>query len=199
MEDNKNLNKDNTEIKDPLLLDHNYDGIQELDYPLPRWWVVIFSMCIFFAILYFFYYQVLGAKNLREEYADDIKIHEAKVLALRPKELSFNIEKFNLYLNSKEELKEGEIVFNNNCVACHKEKGQGDIGPNLADEFWLNGNGNDPKFLHQMVMNGNEVNGMPPWKEILTEDEIYHTIAYVKSIKGIKLPDAKAPQGNKYE
>lgn len=186
------------EKKDPLLLDHNYDGIEELNHPLPSYWISGFILCICFAGLYFFYYQIMGAKNLRAEYVDELNAYQAKMKAMKPEEKPFNQEQFNAILASKEELKEGEAVFVNNCVACHKDKGQGDIGPNLADEYWINGDGKPP-FLHHMVLNGNEVNGMPPWKEILSEREVYYVIAYVQSIKGLKLPGAKEPQGNKYE
>jgi cytochrome c oxidase cbb3-type subunit 3 len=198
-ENNQNSNDASKEARDPLLLDHNYDGIQELDHPLPRWWVTIFSVCIFFAAVYFFYYQIMGGKNLREEYAAELKAHEEKVLAMKPKEAPFSVEKFNAIFASKDELKKGEEVFVNNCVACHKDKAQGDIGPNLTDEYWINGDGNKPEFLHHMVLNGNEEKGMPPWKDVLSEDEIYYAIAYVKSLKGLKLPGAKEPQGEKYE
>lgn len=185
--------------KDPLLLDHDYDGIQELDHPLPSYWVNGFLMTIVFALLYSMYYWVLHGKSLNEEYQVELKNHEAKMLAQKLPESPFQVEKLNGYLASPHELNEGEKIFVDNCVACHKEKGIGDIGPNLTDEFWINGDGNKPEFLFDMVMNGKEDMGMPPWKEILTEDEVYHVIAYVKNLKGIKLPGAKAAQGNKYE
>lgn len=191
-------NKDNNTQKDPLLMDHDYDGIQELDHPLPSYWVAAFVMCIIFAAFYAPYHMLLEGKSLKDEYIAEVKAHEAKMLAQKPPEAPFQIEKFNAFVASKDELKKGEEIFVTNCVACHKEKGQGDIGPNLTDEFWLNGDGK-PEFLHHMVMNGNEEKGMPPWKEILSEEEVYHVIAYVQSLKGVKLPGAKAPQGTKYE
>ncbi len=186
------------EKKDPLLLDHNYDGIEELDHPLPSYWISGFIISIIFAALYFFYYQIMGAKNLQGEYLDEVTAHQEKMKAMKPEEKPFDEEKLNAILASTECLKKVEEVFVNNCVACHKEKGQGDIGPNLTDEFWINGDGK-PAFLHHMVLNGNEANGMPPWKEILSEEEVYNVVAYVRSLKGVKLPGAKEPQGNKYE
>lgn len=180
------------------LLKHEYDGIKECDYPLPRWWVMTFVATVGFAIPYYIYYQILGAPNLRAEYQSELKQHEAIKEANKPKDEAFNIEKFNAIASSSEGLKKGEEVFVNNCVACHKEKGQGDIGPNLTDEYWINKKGT-PEDIHYIVTNGVEVNGMPVWKEVLTPDEIYYVAAYVKSLKGVKLPGAKEPQGTKVE
>jgi cytochrome c oxidase cbb3-type subunit 3 len=180
------------------LLNHEYDGIKECDYPLPRWWVMTFVVTVGFAIPYFIYYQILGAPNLRAEYAQELKQHEATKEANKPKDEGFNVEKFNAVAANAEEVKKGEEVFVNNCVACHKEKGQGDIGPNLADEFWINKKGT-PEDIHYIVTNGVEVNGMPVWKDVLSPEEIYYVTAYVKTLKGLKLPGAKEPQGNKVE
>lgn len=199
MNNNKNENEIKKEVKDPLLMDHEYDGIQELDHPLPSYWVNTFIMTIIFGFFYGSYHFFLNGKSLKEEYIAELKKHEEKMAALKPADTGFNLEKFNAIAASSDEMKKGEEVFVNNCVACHKEKGQGDIGPNLTDEYWINGNGNKPEFLHEIVRNGKEDMGMPPWKDILTEEEIYYTIAYVKNLKGVKLPGAKPPQGNKYE
>lgn len=193
-----NNNEDNKN-DDPLIMDHEYDGIKELDNPLPNYWVIGFIMTVVFAFLYSFYLIVMNGKTLREEYVAELKTHEEKMLLLKPKESAFNEEKLNSIFKIPGELKRGEEIFVTNCVACHKDQGQGDIGPNLTDEFWINGDGNKAEFLHHMVLNGREENGMPPWKEILSDDEVYHVVAYVKSLKGVKLPEAKAPQGTKYE
>lgn len=180
------------------LLEHEYDGIKECDYPLPKWWIMTFVATVIFAIPYYIYYQILGAPNLNAEYQSELKQHLELKEANKPKDEAFNLEKFNAIATNPAELKKGEEIFVNNCVACHKEKGQGDIGPNLTDEFWINRKGS-PEDIHFIVTNGVEVNGMPVWKDILSPEDIYHVAAYVKSLKGVKLAGAKEPQGNKVE
>ncbi len=129
---------------------------------------------------------------------DEIASYEAKIKSQKPVDESFNQEKFNALFANNDELKKGEEIYINNCMVCHKDKAQGDIGPNLTDNYWLIGDGS-PKAIHAVVANGSEANGMPPWKDTLSDEEIYHVIAYVKSLKGVTLPEAKAPQGQQYE
>jgi len=195
---NQNQNSNEVKKKDPLLLDHNYDGIQELDYPLPSWWVATFALCIMFAIPYFIYYQFMGGASLKDEFNVDMKKMEEIKAANAPKRGIFNAENFQAIIASPTEIKKGEEVFINNCVPCHKDKAQGDIGPNLTDNYWIHDKG-EPESLLKIISMGVVDNGMPEWQEILSEEEIYHVAAYVKSLKGTKLPGAKAPQGNKVD
>lgn len=192
------MNNNDKNKKDPLLLDHEYDGIKELDNPLPKWWQITFYGTVVFAFFYFFYYQLATGPTLKDEFEKDMIELEKIKLANAPKFEEFNQEKYNGFIANPEKLKQGEEVFVNNCIPCHKEKGQGDIGPNLTDEFWKNGAGT-PIDIFKVVSNGVEENGMPVWKEVLTSDEILAVTGYIKSIKGVKLPGAKEPQGNKYE
>lgn len=180
-----------------LLLDHDYDGIQELNHPLPSWWNVIFYVAIFFSITYFAYYQMMGGPTLRDEFNKDY----AKVVAMqeefKKQNSSFNPDTY-ASTNTPEGVKKGEEVFLNNCLPCHGEKGIGDIGPNLTDEYWLVAK-STPETIYSVVFNGSEENGMPAWAEVLTADEIYLAVAYVSSLKNTHQKGGKAPQGEKIE
>lgn len=180
-----------------LLLDHAYDGIQELNHPLPSWWNFVFWIAIFFSTGYFLYYIALGGPSLREEfnkdYANVMSLQEAE----KKKHGTFNEQRYATIL-SQDGLKKGEEVYNNNCMPCHMEKGRGDIGPNLTDEYWLWAKGT-PETIYSVVYDGVPDNGMPTWSETLSSDEIYEVTAYVHSLLNTHAPGGKAPQGNKIE
>lgn len=180
-----------------LLLDHNYDGIQELNHPLPSWWSATFYGGILFAIGYFTYYQFMGGPSLRDEFKKDYAVVVAAQEEYKKKEGMFNPEVYATF-NNAEGIKKGEEVFTNNCVACHLEKGKGDIGPNLTDEYWLWAKGT-PETTYPVVFNGVVDNGMPNWSEVLSKEEIYQVVAYVQTLHLTHQPGGKAPQGNKVD
>jgi cytochrome c oxidase cbb3-type subunit 3 len=193
-------NETKLDVKDDekhLLLDHNYDGIQELNHPLPSWWNVIFYTSVIFSIGYFAYYQFFNGPSLREEF----KLSHDKVLAAQAEfkriNSAFNPEHYQA-LVADEGVKKGALVFETNCLSCHNEKGKGDIGPNLTDEYWIVAK-STPETIYNVVFNGSEENGMPAWAELLTKDEIYQAVAYVSSLKNTKQSGGKEPQGEKIE
>ncbi len=191
------MNEMNEEDK-AVLLDHDYDGIQELDHPLPRWWVMSFWGGIIFAIIYFSYYVVGSGPSLQYEYGLDLK-HLKEVKKEYLKNLSqFNSDTYHSYSQSPEMLKVGESNFNKHCVACHRDKAAGDIGPNLTDEYWLYAEGT-PETIFPFILTGNPSGGMPAWAEMLKEDELYAITAYLMSIQGIEQENPKAPQGERFE
>lgn len=197
MSHDKNDNKLHVEENEKhLLLDHSYDGIHELDNPLPSWWQFTFWGGIVFAIFYFLFYMVLGGPTLRDEFNKDF----AKIETIRAEEKkakgSFEQAVYDNYLKN-DGVKRGEVVFVTNCVACHKEKGIGDIGPNLTDEYWLWAKGT-PETIFPIVMNGVIQNGMPVWGEVLSKEDIYLAVAYVQSLHLTHQKGGKAPQGTKY-
>ena len=180
-----------------ILLDHNYDGIQELNHPLPSWWTFLFYAGIVFAASYFVYFQFMGGKSLREEFKKEYAIIVANQEEFKKLEGQFNPEIFAKF-NTPEGIKKGLEVYTNNCVACHLDNGRGDIGPNLTDEYWLWAKGT-PETIYPVVFNGVVENGMPNWSEVLSRDEIYQVVAYVQTLHLTHQPQGKAPQGNKVE
>lgn len=197
MSDNNNEQK--VQVLDDekhLLLDHAYDGIHELDHNLPNWWQFTFYGGIVFAVLYFIFFQIMGGPTLREEFQKEW----AKVSAIQEemKKKSGGFDKdFYEKIIAEDGIKKGEEVFVTNCVACHKEQGIGDIGPNLTDKYWLNSKGT-PETNYPVVFNGVPDNGMPTWAGVLSTEEIYQVVAYVQTLHNKNLP-GKDPQGEPIE
>jgi len=180
-----------------LLLDHNYDDIQELNHPLPRWWNFIFYVSVFFAVMYFSYYQLLGGPSLQDEFKQEY----AHVLVMQEQfKAAHSAFKNDVYQQvlAQDGVKKGAEVYENYCMPCHMEEGRGDVGPNLTDEYWLLAKGT-PETIYPVVFNGSEANGMPPWGEMLTQEEIYQAVAYVTSLHNTHHKNGKAPQGTKIE
>lgn len=191
MSDQNNYNHLSDDDK-AKLLDHDYDGIQELDHPLPQWWIATFVISVLFSIPYFYYYVLGGGPSLSQEHemqmVEVTKIKEAA----KSQGQKFSMDEYNA-LASDEGVKQGQQIFVDNCVACHKEQGIGDIGPNLTDAYWIEGTGS-VEDLFKTVFNGREEKGMPVWGEILSKEEIYKAVSYVRSLRNKNLP-GKDPQG----
>lgn len=180
-----------------LLLDHDYDGIHEFNYPLPSWWVWTWAISIIFSVLYLLYYQ-MGGLTLREEFKAEWtavqKVREESAKSLD----KFEPELYATISSNPEAVANGKVVYEDNCLACHAENGKGDIGPNLTDKYWLQAKGT-PESIFPVVVNGIEDNGMPAWGEMIEKDEIYQVIAYVMTLVGTNHPEGKEPQGEPVE
>lgn len=193
-------NKNSTELhveadEKHLLLDHNYDGIQELNHPLPGWWNFFFYVGIFFGVGYWVYYTFMGGPTLRDELkADMAVVREAQEMEKKLNS-SFSQKKFDEY-NVPGNKERALQVYTDNCMQCHMEGGRGDVGPNLTDNHWLRTKGT-PETNFQIVYNGSEENGMPAWGEVLSSEEIYLALTYVNSLRNTFHKEGKAPQGEK--
>jgi cytochrome c oxidase cbb3-type subunit 3 len=180
--------------EDQLLLEHDYDGIKELDNNLPPWWVYLFYVSIVFAVVYMVQYEVLGADNqemeLRKEVAQ-AKIDIATYMKTAPDMMD---EKTVTLLTDPADLAAGKEIFTTNCAACHRADGGGQIGPNLTDEQWILGGGIKNVF-HTLVNGGRDGKGMISWKGTLKPKEMQKVASYILSLKGSNPPDAKAPEG----
>lgn len=192
--DKKETQLDVKDDEKHLLLDHAYDGLQELNHPLPSWWVWIWIITIVHSIGYFVYYEFLQGPSLKVEFQKDY----ARVMAAqeieRQKSLLFKLDKYLVH-NNPEGLKKAHEVFEMNCVPCHAEGGKGDIGPNLTDDHWIVAKGT-PESIYDVIYNGSLENGMPEWGTVLTNEEIYLAVTYVMSVKN-KFIKGKAPQGER--
>lgn len=180
------------------LLDHVYDGIQEYDNALPPWWVYLFVITIIWGIGYLFYYDIFG-------------IEEGKQVQLYEKEVAEFISTMestgaaeNMILDASEvvlvtspaDLNLGERLYIKNCVACHGAKGEGGIGPNLTDNYWIHGG--ELKDIAMIIYNGVPEKGMTTWRGILNKEEIIALASYVWSLHGTSPPNAKEAQGQEY-
>lgn len=172
------------------LIEHSYDGIQEYDNPLPRWWVYMFWATIVFSIFYWFNIGVgIGPGRIARYEAD---VAAARARYPTPAESSSPEELAALAANPQA-IETGRQVFVANCASCHKADGGGLIGPNLTDNAWIHG-GTLPE-IHKTVTEGVLAKGMPPWGKLLKPDQVDAVTAFVASLKGTNPPGAKAPEG----
>ena len=177
-----------------LLLEHDYDGIKELDNNLPPWWVYLFYACILFGVVYMVRYEVLGADNQEMELKKEVaqaKIDIAEYMKTAPDLMD---EKTVTLLTDPADLAAGKEIFTANCAACHRADGGGQIGPNLTDEKWILGGGIKNVF-HTLVNGGRDGKGMISWKGTLKPKEMQKVASYILSLKGSNPPDAKAAEG----
>lgn len=175
------------------LLPHEADGIREYDNALPGWWLMTFYITIAFAIPYFLYYQFGNGPTLVQEYEKEAQKAAVAAEAAKPKFKEPNAEELAAIMASPERRKQGSEVFKAQCLPCHGALGQGGIGPNLTDNFWINGG--KPEQMVVTVKNGVLEKGMPNWEPVLSPDEIYSAVAFVKSLRGTHPAGGKAPQG----
>jgi cytochrome c oxidase cbb3-type subunit 3 len=176
---------------DPLLLDHEADGIQELDNNLPRWWVWLFYLTILFAPAYLLYFHVLHVGALQAaEYEAESKLGETVKSAA--------LAKFEASIGSLEPsadpafLAKGQQTFLLLCAPCHRADGGGLVGPNLCDDYWIHGS----NFVDNLktIINGVPEKGMLTWKGVLKPNEIHAVASYIYTLRGTKPPNPKLPE-----
>ncbi|MFD2826421.1 cbb3-type cytochrome c oxidase N-terminal domain-containing protein [Leeuwenhoekiella polynyae] len=180
-----------------ILLDHNYDGIKELDNRLPPWWVYGFYATILFAAIYLLRFEVFEDYNQIDEYEQAVA--QAKLDLEEYKKTAKDLVDANTVelLTDASDIKAGEGIFTGNCIACHKAGGAGGIGPNLTDDYWILGGGIKNVF-HTISEGGRAGKGMISWKTDLKPSEIAQVASYVLSLHGTNPADAKEPEGEMY-
>jgi cytochrome c oxidase cbb3-type subunit III len=181
---------------DPLtgdkVLDTNYDGIQELDNPLPGWWVATFYGTIIFSILYVGYYMLGNGPSLYEEYIADYganAVAQSKVSG--PQFTEDSIAKAYQSLEQKEK---AHAAYTEKCASCHGPEMQGLIGPNLVDNYWIHGDGKPPAIA-KVLYDGVLEKGMPAWGALIPEETLFGIAAYIHEKNGSKPSNPKEPQG----
>ena len=193
---NKILGLKPIEEEKDILLEHEFDGISELDNPTPAWFMWLFYATIVIAAGYMLTYHVFDWGKLQdEEYAVEVAEAEQAKKAYLAK--SANIIDENTVKESTEPdvIATGQVIYNANCVACHGDKAQGLVGPNLTDEYWLHGGKINDVF--KSVKYGIPDKGMIAWGKTLNPKQISDVSNYIKSLKGSNPANAKAPQGEK--
>ena len=180
-----------TEHNDPLLLDHEADGIREFDNKLPRWWVWLFYFTIIFAAVYMTYYHVLGAGDLMlAEYKKEMKVGDAlKGAAMARFEADFATLQPSKDPGVLARVKKTFLLL---CAPCHRPDGGGLVGPNLTDEYWIHGD----KFSDNVktIWNGVPEKGMITWKNMLKPKEVYEVASYIYTLRGTHPPNPKPPE-----
>lgn len=181
------------EPKDPLLLDHEYDGIQELDNNLPRWWVWLFYISIIFSAIYLIYYHVARVGDLQAaEYDKEMKAGEAvKAAAMGRFEASIPTLQPS---TDPVVIDQGRQLYAKLCAPCHRADGGGLVGPNLTDDYWIHGS----NYFNtvQVIWNGVPAKGMVTWKNSLKPDQIVDVASYIYTLRGAKLATPGKPPEN---
>lgn len=180
-------------------LDHDYDGIKELDNSLPPWWIYGFYFTILFAGVYLYRYHISKSAPLQvEELAVQKAEAEKEKLAYMASQANQVDETSIEYQPTADLLSEGKAIFVKNCVSCHGPEAQGaSIGPNLTDEYWLHKGG--IKDIFKTIKNGVQEKGMIPWGQQMSNAQIAAVATFIKSLKDSHPANPKAPQGEKYE
>lgn len=181
-----------------IMIDHDYDGIRELDNNLPPWWKYGFYLTIVISIVYLFNYHVsrsypLQGAEYQKELADAAIAKEAYLKTVADKVDESNVT----LLTADNELSVGKTIFKTNCVACHGQAGEGTVGPNLTDDYWLHGGG--VKNIFKTIKYGVPAKGMISWQAQLKPVEMQQLASYIISLKGTNPAGAKAPQGDLYK
>lgn len=190
----KLLDKKPLEKEEEIILDHNYDGIRELDNNLPPWWLYGFYASMIFAFVYLAKYHIFDGTTQKEEYLQEVA--EAKAAVEEYKKTAKGLVDANTVelLTADEDISAGKNIFESNCVACHKVDAGGGIGPNLTDDYWILGGGIKNVF-HTISEGGRPGKGMVSWKTELKPDQIAQVASYVLSLHGTTPADPKEPQG----
>ena len=180
-----------------VMLDHDYDGIRELDNALPPWWKYGFYVTIVVACIYLLNFHVFGTgKNPTEEYAAEMQNAqiEKEIYEANNKD---KIDENNVPMADANGLARAKEIFTTKCFACHGKEGEGGAGPNLTDDYWLHkGSLND---IYHTIKNGYPDKGMQSWATEYTPKEISFLASYVKTLHGKNPPNAKAPQGDLFD
>lgn len=177
-----------------IMMEHDYDGIHELDNVLPPWWVKLFYATIIFSVVYLVRFHVMDGNSQAKEF--DVEMEEARLAVEEYKKTAKDLIDANTVtlLTDAGDLAKGKEIFAANCVACHRADGGGSIGPNLTDEHWLLGGGIKNVF-NTITKGGRDGKGMVAWQGVLKPSEIQLVASYVLSLQGTNPKDAKAPDG----
>ena len=265
--------------KEDKLLEHEYDGIRELDNDLPPWWLWLFYITIIFAVVYMIHYHVTGTGDLSTaEYMKEIDPNWTDVQSADEAGFSIGYHSpyfktgvemtpqvwavFENYVGPKVEfdalmmeamrradsdnlsklqesfpdlwtklteggatitpaavptggatqskldlsfeqlmdaasLDAGKKLYVTNCASCHGPDGQGGIGPNMTDNYYIHGAGiND---LMSTIIQGVPIKGMISWKGILNDQQMNQVASFMMSLRGTTPPNQKAAQGDLVE
>lgn len=178
---------------EPMLLDHNYDGIQEYDNPTPGWWWLMFHGTMVFAVVYFLFFQFSpDAWTVKDAYntavVTDLRKQFAEIGELKPDQATIL-----KYMKDPKWLEVGKNTFLTNCKICHGPDGEGAVGPNMTDDVYKNIK--TITDIASVISNGAANGAMPAWKNRLHPNEVVLTASYIASLRGKNLKGPRPPEG----
>lgn len=179
-----------------ILLDHDYDGIQELDNSLPPWWKYGFYLTILIAVVYLWRFHMGGGgPSSHEEYVAEVRKGEAEVAKYLANSAN-NVDESTVKMLGEADIAAGKNIFVTSCAACHGPDGGGTVGPNLTDQYWLHGG--SIKDVFKSIKYGWTDKGMKSWKDDFSPKQIAQLASYVKSLQGTTPAAPKEKQGELY-
>lgn len=185
------------EKEESIMLDHDYDGIRELDNNLPPWWKYGFYLTILVAVIYMINYHVSKTGALqKEEYTNSVKRAEVEIAEYMKTSASNVDENTVKMLTENKDIAAGKDIFISVCSACHGRAGEGGVGPNLTDDYWLHGG--SVKDIFKTIKYGWPDKGMKSWKEDFSPVQIAQITSFIRTLKGTNPPKAKDKQGDLY-
>jgi cytochrome c oxidase cbb3-type subunit 3 len=192
--DYKNEKTELIEGLDSKALDHNYDGIIELDNSLPPWWVYMFYGTIIFSIAYCVYFFAYDGFSQEKELAREMDAAKAQIAKFQEENGPGIDENTATLLVDATALDAGKAIYEKNCVACHAANGGGGVGPNFTDNYWIHGNTiND---LFKVIKYGVPEKGMIPWESQLNPEQMQQVASFIlKEFSGKNVEGGKEPQG----
>lgn len=180
------------EEESDIVMDHDYDGIKELDNNLPPWWLYGFYLTILFAFGYMIYYHVLDGDDQKQEYLAEVALAKKQIAAYEATQ-----EKVDMSSLAEGDNAQGKKLYKRNCAVCHAVDGGGKIGPNLTDDYWILG-GSVEDVFNTISEGGRAGKGMIAWKNSFSSQDRQMLAAYVKSLRGTTPAEPKDPQGDLY-
>ena len=182
------------EKEEDVLLDHDYDGIKELNNALPPWWKYGFYITIVVAVFYLLRFHVWKTgPDPEQEYANEMRIAAQQIEDYR-KKAGDQIDEKTVTMAGASGIAEGDKIFHSNCFACHGAKGEGGVGPNLTDNYWLHGGTINDIF--KTIKYGVPEKGMQSWEKTYSPSQIKDLASYIKTLVGTHPANPKAPQGD---
>ena len=177
-----------------IIMDHDYDGIRELDNKLPPWWLYGFYATIIYAFGYMAYYHIFDGSTQAEEYQAEIAQAKVDIEEYKKNAPDLIDASTVALLTDEDDLSAGSKIFSVNCVACHRADGGGGIGPNLTDDHWIFDG--DIAGVYTVISEGGRTGkGMISWKQDLKPSEIAQVASYILSLHGSNPPDPKEAEG----
>ncbi len=184
------------EEEETIMLDHNYDGIRELDNHLPPWWKWLLYGSIVWAFFYLIAYHVTDSLPLQtEEYNTEVAYADEQIRKMKAANPGTVIDENSVVFTSDAAaLMDGQQTFKNICSSCHRMDGGGDIGPNLTDQYWKHGG--SIKDVFKVVRDGVPNTNMVSWGGALSPEKMQNVSSYLLTLQGTNPPNGKAPEGD---
>lgn len=182
--------------REDTLREHTFDGIQEYDNKLPNWWLWTLYGSIIFSLGYWLYFHSTGAGNMP---LDDFRAEMQAAAELQLDRLSaggLSDQALLVMSEIPDRVEAGRQVYDQYCAVCHGDRGEGTVGPNLTDDYWIHGGA--PLDLHRIVVDGVPAKGMAAWGNQLGPTRVQNVVAYMITLRGTNVP-GKAPEGEFYD